>query len=295
MAVTIPTKTQINMVTTGEPVGYYSAKSNLKESTGSFMRQATMLVYDDILRFQKTPKGYFTDAEIADFVYHAFEGNVLWFMDELVGMESDWKKYAKNSKTGAYGYVQFLNKDTVQTAVNRYINHVERFNINESNNDRSYMGMIMKFAESTGLSTIANPLDIIQIPFFVSNLKKKLDANTYNHEADIDGLTYDQLLALAFVHLHSKDSKDSNFRLLSFGDVTAAKDIYKENHHTNPDAETLNRLTGFFKIHYKPAAKDWPKLREILPGALLAHELYQEFKNSKWWDHLSALKARFGW
>ena len=55
------------------------------------------------------------------------------------------------------------------------------------------------------------------------------------------------------MHLHSESSKDSNFILLSTGDVTAAKELYTKNHHTNPDAATLARLTGFFKIHYVPS------------------------------------------
>ena len=65
----------------------------------------------------------------------------------------------------------------------------------------------------------------------------------------MDKLTYDQMLALAFVHLHSKTSKDYNFVQLAKGDVAAAKEIYSKNHHTNIDAKTLARMELFFQIH----------------------------------------------
>jgi len=55
MAISTPTKTHINVVATTFD---YSAKSNLGQiRTGSYLSQASMLVYDDILRFQNsTPK-----------------------------------------------------------------------------------------------------------------------------------------------------------------------------------------------------------------------------------------------
>jgi len=231
MAISLPTLSNINVVST---TANYSAKSNLTEHPGSYLTQATILVYDDILRFQKSSSGYFTTEQINDFVYHAFEGNALWFMDELVGIESDWKKTASASSTTAYGYVQFT-EDSVETAVNRYVGHLERFNKRKDIRDWSPYGI---------------PLGTeIKTPEWLTILKN----STKSHEEKLDALTYDQTIALAFIHLHSSKSKDSNFRLLSKGDVTAAKDLYKNNHHTNPDAATLNRLTSFFTIHYKPA------------------------------------------
>ena len=101
-------------------------------------------------------------------------------------------------------------------------------------------------------------------------------------------MTYDELTALAFVHLHRKTSKDSNFRLLSFGDVIAAKELYENNHHTNAKTATLNRLDrisqpgldadgktipgtdpGFFRIHYVPA----PTLMKFAQGLPTAEAL----------------------
>ena len=276
MAVSIPTQATINVVST---TSEYPAKSNLRESPGSFLTQATQLVFDDIRRFQTSSQGYFTQAELDDFNYGNFEGNVLWFMDELVGIESDWIKDAAAKSTTAYGYVQFT-EDSVETAVNRYIGHLDRFNARrDTRNWRPY-----------GVS-----LGTFVTPFFVGNLKKKIDNGTYHHETDLNALTYDQQLALAFVHLHSKKSKDSNFRLLSFGDVTAAKDLYTNNHHTNPDQATLNRLTGFFKVHYRTAEETEIQLKDILPGALLADSLLKELETSRYKGLIDKVKLRFGW
>ena len=106
---------------------YYTKTVNLKETAGSFLAEATMLVYDEILRYQRDVE--FThgldEGQLAAFDYDAFEANVLWFMDELVGIESEWIKDAENPETGAYGYVQFLDVDSVETAVNRYRYHIE--------------------------------------------------------------------------------------------------------------------------------------------------------------------------
>jgi hypothetical protein len=225
MAISTPTKTHINVVATTFD---YSAKSNLGQiRTGSYLSQASMLVYDDILRFQNS-----TDtptADISNFNYNQFEGNILWFMDELVGMESDWIQDASPGIKGntAYGYVQFT-EDSVETAVNRYIGHLERFN--ERSADRGWEPYSIKKDET------------LPTPEWLIILKN----STKTHEEKLDALTYDEVLALAFVHLHSKKSKDSNFVLLSEGDIYASKELYKNNHHTNPDAATLTRLEGFF-------------------------------------------------
>ena len=56
MASTIstPAATNVNVVASvsTDPTSPYYTKKNLNEKPGSFLRQATMLVYDDILRFQ---------------------------------------------------------------------------------------------------------------------------------------------------------------------------------------------------------------------------------------------------
>jgi len=229
--VSIPAATTINVVAT---TAEHSQKSNLTELPGSYLTQATMLVYDDILRYQKS--GVTPTADVSNFNYNEFEGNVLWFMDELVGIESDWKKTASASSTTAYGYVQFT-EDSVETAVNRYVNHLERFNVRKDTRDWQPFGI---------------PLGTeIETPEWLTTLKN----SDKSHEEKLNALTYDQIIALAFVHLHSGKSKDSNFVLLSKGDVTGAKDLYKNNHHTNPDAATLIRLEGFFLLHYKTASE----------------------------------------
>ena len=227
MAISTPAKTQINVVATTFD---HSAKSNLGQiRTGSYLSQASMLVYDDILRFQRSSDGYMSDSDINNFNYNQFEGNILWFMDELVGMESDWIQDASPGikDNTAYGYVQFT-EDSVETAVNRYIGHLERFNKRSA--DRGWEPYSIKKDET------------LPIPEWLTILKN----STKTHEEKLDALTYDEMLALAFVHLHSKKSKDSNFVLLSEGDIDASKELYKNNHHTNPDAATLTRLESFF-------------------------------------------------
>jgi hypothetical protein len=194
-----------------------------------------MLVYDDILRYQRGVEYThgLTAEKVDAFNYNQFEGNILWFMDELVGMESDWIKTAAASVTSgdktltAYGYVQFT-EDSVETAVNRYIGHLERFN--ERSPTRDWEPYSIKRNET------------LPIPEWLTTLKN----STKTHKEKLDALTYDEMLALAFVHLHSKKSKDSNFVLLAEGNIYASKEIYKNNHHTNPDAATLTRLEGFF-------------------------------------------------
>ena len=222
--ISIPAATHINVVATTFD---HSAKSNLGEiRTGSYLSQASMLVYDDILRFQNSTDA--PTADISNFNYNQFEGNILWFMDELVGMESDWIKTAAADSTTAYGYVQFT-EDSIETAVNRYIGHLERFN-ERKDIDRGWKPYSIKKYET------------LPTPEWLTTLKN----STKTYKEKLDALTYDEVLALAFVHLHSKKSKDSNFVLLAEGNIYASKELYKNNHHTNPDAATLTRLEGFF-------------------------------------------------
>ena len=170
-----------------------------------------------------------TTADITKFVYNNFEGNILWFMDELVGIESDWRAEASPGIEGntAYSYVQFT-EDSVDTAVNRYVGHLKRFN------ERSLTRDWEPYTIKRG--------DFLDTPEWLTTLKN----STGTHKEKLDALTYDEMLALAFVHLHSGKSKDSNFVLLAEGNIEAAKDLYKNNHHTNPDAATLTRLERFF-------------------------------------------------
>lgn len=287
MALSIPTQSQINVVAT---ISDYPQKINLKEHAGSYLDQAAMLVYDDIQRFQTGPKKYFTAQELADFDYHHFVGNVFWFMDELTGMECDWDRTSSPGIKGntAYGYSQFTNA-TVETAVNRYISHLESFN---------------KRADTRNWKPYGVPIGTtVKTPAFITNLKNKISAGTYVHKTELDALTYDQTIALAFVHLHSKNSKDSNFRLLSQGSVTAAKAIYIKNHHSAKEGADISKTElrlnetagGFFKIHYVPAPKIIPKQVAIVKEPLLTEEVTAVVIIDSWYVAVAkAIKAFFG-
>ena len=103
---TLPTQATVNVVSTTSD---YSAKSNLKETVGSYMTEATMLVYDEILRYQRNVA--FTngldEAALAAFDFDNFAGNVLWLMDELVGVESDWIQNASPGIKDNTAYDEF--------------------------------------------------------------------------------------------------------------------------------------------------------------------------------------------
>jgi hypothetical protein len=254
---TLSPLTTINAVAlpSSDSTNVYYTKNNLTEQQGSYMTEATMLVYDEILRYQRNVA--FTngldEAAIAAFDFDAFAGNAKWLMDELVGMESDWIKDASPGIEGntAYGYVQFT-EDTVETAVNRYRYHIEKFNSRSILGRRDWQPRGYKNS-----STIFGGTKM-KYPKWFKDLEYKLNSHqigtmvtpaTYDHKTDLLKLTYDQTLALAFVHLHGKNSKDYNFVQLAKGDVTAAKEIYKKNHHTDPDDATLARMEKFFQIH----------------------------------------------
>ena len=73
----LPASTQINVVAT---TSEYSQKSNLTESPGSYLTEATVLVYDDILRFQRGPSGYMSDLDINSFHYYQLETELLYLI-----------------------------------------------------------------------------------------------------------------------------------------------------------------------------------------------------------------------
>jgi len=285
--ISLPAATNINVVSTTVE---YSQKENLLESPGSYLTQASILVYDDILRFQRSSNGYMSDSDINNFNYNEFEGNVLWFMDELVGIESDWDKIASPGIEGntAYGYVQFT-KDSVETAVSRYQGHLKRFNDRRKIRDWTPFG----YPLGTRMKT----------PSWINKLDGDINGRLigtmmtydYNHEKNMAELTYDQMLALAFVHLHSLKSKDSNFVLLSKGDITGAKDLYKNNHHTNPDAATLTRLEGFFQIHGKTAPSLITKDRIVEPPTESAFDDLTKIIGETFTKLVNTVKSWFGW
>ena len=259
--ITLPAKSSFNQLA---PVnidlilpGYEAYKTkprNLKAEQGSYMTEAVMLVYDEILRYQRNVQFTYglDEAALTIFDFDSFAANAAWMMDELVGTESDWIKDASPGikDNTAYGYVQFT-KDSVETAVNRYRYHIEKFN------SRSILGrrdwQPRGYKNSTGLLGGTK----MKYPKWLTDLEDAIRGDligfsyvsSYDHRKEMDKLTYDQMLALAFVHLHRAESKDYNFVQLAKGDVTAAKEIYSRNHHTNPDADTLARMELFFQIH----------------------------------------------
>ena len=263
---TLPAATTGNTVATTTE---YSAKSNLTDdagitvTTGSYMTEATMLVYDEILRFQRGSAGYthgLTKELVDAFDYDQFAANVLWMMDELVGLESDWRRNAANADSTAYGYVQFT-EPSVLTAVIRYRYHLEKFNSRSilgrrdwqppgyKNSSNIFGGTKMKYPKwHNTLETKVRDSDVGGS--IVAALAR---GNYYVHSEQMEKLTYDQMLALAFVHLHSKTSKDYNFVMLALGGqtaVTAAIEIYEDNHHTKAtDNKTQARIAKFFKLH----------------------------------------------
>jgi hypothetical protein len=295
MASTIstPAATNINVVAT---TAQYPQKSNLKEQPGSWLTQATILVFDDIVRAQgirfthgMTQADY--DLLSEPYIYAQFEGNVKWFMDELVGMESDWNKYAAapptpaNPNPTAYGYVQFT-EDSVDTAAQLYINHINRFNARSKTR-----------VWNTNLGTIA-------IPAWLRTLRAAIKNGTYVHKVNLNFLSYDQVLALALIHMHGENAKDFEFIKMGRGEVAAAKGIYLSEHYKetskNPATpETLKRLNvtngGFFKIHYVQAVSLTQKIIEHTPAATLAKAILEAIKNSKYAKHIETVKGWFGW
>jgi hypothetical protein len=244
-SITLPTAATINVVATTSD---HSAKSNLGTAQpGSYLTEATMLVYDEILRYQRgvAYTHGLTAAAVNAFDYNQFKGNVLWFMDELTGLESDWKNDAASTESTAYGYVQFTEA-SVKTAVNRYKYHIEKFNLRRKKRDwEPYeypYGKKMKTPD-----WLKKLDDAIQ-----GNLIGTYYVPYYDHKKHLAELTYDQMLALGFVHLHSEQSWDYNFVQLAKGDVTASKTLYADNHHTavKNDTKTQARLDLFFDIHY---------------------------------------------
>jgi hypothetical protein len=253
---TLPTAATTNPVST---VADYAAKSNLTEISGSFMTEATMMVYDEILRFQRGSAGYthgLTKEAVDAFEYDAFAANVLWFMDELVGLESDWIKTAANDDSSAYGYVQFT-EPSVKTALTRYRYHIEKFNSRSILGRRDWEPYGYKNSKYLGGTKMEYPIWFTKIEQLMETVTGGIISSMvkpmYNHEKHLAELTYDQMLALAFVHLHSKTSKDYNFVQLAKGGqdaVTAAIEIYEDNHHTKAsDNKTQTRIALFFKLH----------------------------------------------
>jgi len=282
--VSLSAPTNINPVATTTE---YSQKSNLPPNAiaGSYLTQATVLVYDEILRYQRGVKYThgLTEQLVNDFDYGNFAGNVLWFMDELVGVESDWKKDASPGITGntAYGYVQFT-EDSVETAVNRYKYHIGKFNERINNRDWQPYG-IPKGVE-------------IPMPSWIITLDNAIDQGKYNHKVHLDLLSYDQVLALAFVHLHRSTSKDANFVKLALGDIQAAKDLYTNNHHTNAkDNKTQTRIDQFFKIHIVAAPSLVTKVIEHSPVIVAADAILSNIFTQTYKNFITGMKTLFGW
>ena len=198
---------------------------NLKESTGGWTHDAIDLVYDDILRYNKTGTYDYTT-----FDYDTFNKGVLWWADNVVGMESDWRQDVLNTDTEgntAYGYTQ-ITKKTLPTMANFWSNSVERYN--RSAGERRWNPTM----------NISGFLDKKKTPDWVEDLK-----TSTNHIESINDLTYDQVVALTIVHAKGK-TLDEDWVALQDGNETSCVTLYNKGHHTAPDAATIKRSKEFF-------------------------------------------------
>ncbi len=194
------------------------------DNYGSWTYQAIELVYDDILRYDKGTVTGGTSITPSNFNYNTFHSNMLWWIDALIGIESTYKKTAKNSETSAYGLTQFI-EDAIPTAINRYTGAIDRWN--ERYAARNWV-------PHTGDRKI-------EYPEWVTKWK-----TGDSHIAYLDSLTYDQVSALTILHAHSSATNDFNWVKLQDLDLDAAKSIYSTGHHTKPDQATLARMDIYF-------------------------------------------------
>ena len=212
------------------------------------------------------------DVDITRFNFDQFKGNAMWWIDELTGCEADWKPKEKpaptpsNPNPTAYGYVQFTH-NSIATAAQMYLTLIDNFNSRRNTRDWKPWGY-------PGTRKMNRPMWLDRLWQAIDRQPNGKPGPNYKHEFEIDRLSYDQVTALALVHAKREPVKDSDFILLSMGDIQTAKDLYTEKHHTNPDAATLLRLNvtkqpgrdvngnqilgtdpGFFRIHYDRSPK----------------------------------------
>jgi hypothetical protein len=211
---------------------------NLKEVTAGWTGEAIELVYDDILRYNKAKLFGFGDYTKDTVDFDNFKKGVLWWADNVAGMESDWRQDVLNTdKVGntAYGYTQ-ITKDTLPIMAEFWGNSVIRYN--KSAGKRLWSPM----------HSMSGSLDKKKTPEWVEELKTSKD-----HIASINNLTYDQVIALTIVHAKAK-SKDEDWVALANGDESSCKEIYNFGHHTRPTIETIARAQSFFlcKKNKKP-------------------------------------------
>ena len=235
-------------------------------------------------------------ADMSNFRYDTFEGNILWFMDELVGMESDWRQNAKpdptpsNPNPTAYGYVQLTEPAVTTKAISLYKQKLARFNARK--NSRNWK----PFGIPAGTE--------IPIPSWLSLMEKTVINGSYKHISQMNILSYDEMLALALVHMHyGKVTKDADWVELETGSVEAAKRIYLRDHHSAvggaTDQDTLDRLNtdrgGFFQIHYKQAPSITAKVMEYTPVGVAATAILEQIKKSRYQGVIDTVKSWFGW
>ena len=287
----LPASTQINVVAT---TSEYSQKSNLTENPGSYLTQAIMLVYDEILRYQRGVKYThgLTKEMVDNFNYNEFAGNVLWLMDELVGIESDWDKTASPGIKGntAYGYVQFTEPAVTTKAISLYKQKLARFNARKDTRNWKPFGI------PAGTE--------IPIPSWLLLMEKTVINGSYKHISQMNILSYDEMLALALINMHyGKITEDSDWVELGTGSVEAAKRIYLRDHHAAlggaTDQDTLDRLNtdggGFFQIHYKQAPSITAKVMEYTPVGVAATAILEQIKKSRYQNVIDTVKSWFGW
>ncbi len=231
-------------------------------------------------------------ADISNFRYDTFEGNILWFMDELVGMESDWRQNASPGIAGntAYGYVQFTEPAVTTKAISLYKQKLARFNARK--NSRNWK----PFGIPAGTE--------IPIPSWLLLMEKTVTNGSYKHISQMNILSYDEMLALALINMHyGKITEDSDWVELGTGSVEAAKRIYLRDHHAAlggaTDQDTLDRLNtdggGFFQIHYKQAPSITAKVMEYTPVGVAATAILEQIKKSRYQKVIDTVKSWFGW
>tara|TARA_B100000959_G_scaffold225717_1_gene239936 strand:- start:9026 stop:10399 length:1374 start_codon:yes stop_codon:yes gene_type:complete len=231
-------------------------------------------------------------ADLTNFRYDTFEGNILWFMDEIVGMESDWIQNASPGIAGntAYGYVQFTEPAVTTKAISLYKQKLARFNARKDTRNWRPPGI----PKGT----------IIPVPIWLLLLEKTVTNGSYKHISQMNILSYDEMLALALINMHyGKITKDSDWVELETGSVAAAKRIYLRDHHAAlggaTDQDTLDRLNtdggGFFQIHYKQAKTLTQKVMDHTPAFTLAKAILASIRESKYAKHIETVKGWFGW
>ena len=226
-------------IQTGHPPAFKHLNVNL----GSWTTQAIDLVYDDILRYDKGALKGITPNPTSpeNFNYSTFTSNMLWWIDSLVGQESDWIQDASPEIEGntAYGYTQ-ITFPRLADNINRYKGAIDRWNERVgARNWKPYNERKIEYPD-----WVINGEGVTEDKF----------------QAYIDSLTYDQVSALTIVGAHHKDTDDLEWVKLQGADRDAAIKLYLTGHYMATDLttktyrDTLARTDRFWKVYQVTAA-----------------------------------------